>query len=185
MMCSMVVRAMMCSVVVEGNDWLYGGDGNDVLYGGTGNDWLYGGIGDDVLYGWTGDDVLYGGKSDDALYGGTGDDSYYWAKGNGSDYIYDTQGSNTLYLTGVSASDVEFSQTAEGVDTITITATGEQIGLNLDYMEVIFQDDTQAISQNLVQDISSFGSSSDMSAGLSYTYDNTQPVLSISDILRQ
>jgi Ca2+-binding RTX toxin-like protein len=99
----------------DGNDSLWGGEGNDTLYGEAGNDQLSGDAGDDYLDGGTGNDLLQGGAGNDTLIAVDGGDTFYFGLGYGADvimnlsYNYRTNASYVQYLSGITASDLEYS----------------------------------------------------------------------------
>ncbi|WP_374307439.1 calcium-binding protein [Dongia sp.] len=82
-----------------------------------GRDWNYGG-GDDVWShdGKEGADLIVGGAGNDSMNGGVGDDVYWIARDAGADVIWDSDGFNSIrFAAGIAASDVTFTQQADGV----------------------------------------------------------------------
>ena len=124
----------------EGDDNLAGGAaaetisagaGNDIVHGNGGNDVILGGSGNDVLYGGSGDDTITGGAGDDTLYGGDRNDTYVYNIGDGNDRIYakyDTYadyGVDKIVMgPGITATDLTFTQSADGHDLIVTLAQG-------------------------------------------------------------
>ena len=154
-----------------GLDTLFGGDGDDSLSGGTSNDSLSGDVGNDQLLGNFGNDVLSGGKGNDSMNGGEGNDNLsggddndrmfggsgndLLSGGNGNDRIEGGRGSDTL--TGGAGNDrFVFSNTNEGIDTITDFGKGDVIDVS-DILPGSVDDGHEAVSGGFVRFLQSGG----------------------------
>ena len=119
----------------NGDDTINGSENDDSIVGFGGDDSINAGAGDDTIDGGAGDDTINGGSGNDVINGSPGDDLVIWnGAGSGVDVIQESLGTQSLQVQGnstannlivrsVDVGNETLLQVAEGVASITTSAT--------------------------------------------------------------
>ena len=114
--------------------------GDNLIHGSNFADSIAGGDGNDTVLAGAGNDSINGGGGNDYLQGGAGADTYIYGRGDGNDVVEDTASDNESSIrdtlnfgTGISASDLIFSNVANQWNTISVGLTDQSGSVLLRY----------------------------------------------------